>query len=71
MSDYQTISCAAHSIFELAIMHHQLLQVTINGKSQTIQPQGISAKAGKEYLVFLDKEGVQHKLRADYISGLV
>jgi len=33
MSDYQTISCAAHSVFELEIMHHQLLEVTINGKS--------------------------------------
>lgn len=32
MSDYQRISCEAHSVYELAIMRNQSIEVTINGK---------------------------------------
>lgn len=67
MSDYQRISCEVHSVYELAIMRNQSIEVTINGKPQTIQPQDIVSKSGEEFLIFLDKENTQKELRADQI----
>ena len=51
MSNYQTISCEAHSIYELAIMRGQSIQVSIDGDMQIIQPKDILTKAGAEYLI--------------------
>jgi len=44
MSGYQRISCEAHSIYELAIMRNQSMQVNIDGRAQTIQPKDIITK---------------------------
>ncbi len=67
MSDYQRISCEAHSLYELAIMRNQSMQVMIDGKPQTIQPKDIMTKVGMEYLVFIDENDVLQELRADKI----
>jgi len=67
MSDYQRISCEAHSIYELAIMRGQSMQVNIDGKAQTIQPKDIITKKSAEYLIFMDEDNVQQELRADKI----
>lgn len=67
MSDYQRISCEAHSLYELVIMRNQSMQVMIDGKPQTIQPKDIMTKAGIEYLVFIDENDVLQELRADKI----
>jgi transcriptional antiterminator Rof (Rho-off) len=67
MSDYQRISCEAHSIYELAIMRNQSMQVSIDGRTQTIQPKDIITKISAEYLIFMDENNVQQKLRADKI----
>ena len=67
MSDYQRISCEAHSIYELAIMRGQSIQVNIDGRTQTIQPKDIITKISVEYLIFMDENNVQQELRADKI----
>jgi hypothetical protein len=48
-------------------MRNQSIEVTINGKPQTIQPQDIVSKSGEEFLIFLDKEDTRKELRADQI----
>ena len=67
MSDYQRISCETHSIYELAIMRGQSMQVNIDGRTQTIQPKDIITKISAEYLIFMDEDNVQQELRADKI----
>ncbi len=67
MSDYQTISCEAHSMYELAIMRGQSIQVSIDGDMKIIQPKDILTKTGAEYLIFVDENNVQQELRADLI----
>ncbi|MEO1890713.1 MAG: hypothetical protein ABGX45_03385 [Candidatus Thioglobus sp.] len=67
MSDYQRISCETHSIYELAIMRGQSMQVNIDGRTQTIQPKDIITKISVEYLIFMDENNVQQELRADKI----
>ena len=67
MSDYQRISCETHSIYELAIMRNQSMQVNIDGRTQTIQPKDIITKISVEYLIFMDEDNVQQELRADKI----
>jgi len=68
MSDYQRISCETHSIYELAIMRNQSMQVSINGRTQTIQPKDIITKISAEYLIFMDENNVQQELRIDCIN---
>ena len=68
MSDYQRISCEAHSLYELAIMRSQSMQVIIDGNAQTIQPKDIITKPGIEYLVFIDENNALQELRADKIT---
>ena len=67
MSDYQRISCETHSIYELAIMRNQSMQVSIDGRTQTIQPKDIITKISAEYLIFMDENNVQQELRVDKI----
>ena len=52
MSDYQRISCEAHSIYELAIMRGQSISVEIDGKVVGIKPTDIVTKSGAEFVVF-------------------
>lgn len=68
MNDYQRISCEAHSLYELAIMRNQSMQVIIDSNTQTIQPKDIITKAGIEYLVFNDENAVLQELRADMVT---
>ncbi|MBT3195200.1 MAG: hypothetical protein HN338_01850 [Candidatus Ruthia sp.] len=68
MSDYQRISCENHSIYELAIMRNQSIEVTIDGKLKTIQPKDIATKLGEEFLVFIDEHGERQTLRADKVA---
>ena len=68
MRDYQRISCENHSIYELAIMRNQSIEVTIDGKLKTIQPKDIATKLGEEFLVFIDEHGERQTLRADKVA---
>ena len=68
MSDYQRISCETHSIYELAIMRNQSMHVSINGRTQTIQPKDIITKISVEYLIFMDENNVHQELRIDCIN---
>jgi len=68
MSDYQRISFEEHSIYELAIMRGQSIQVNVNGNMQTIQPKDIFTRESTEYLIFVDEKNIQQELRADTIT---
>jgi transcriptional antiterminator Rof (Rho-off) len=67
MSDYQSISCEAHSIYELVIMRGQSIQVSIDGNIQTTQPKDIFTKSSVEYLTFIDENCVLQELRIDCV----
>ena len=64
MSDYQSISCEAHSIYEIAIMRNQSIQVSIDGRDQTIQPKDIVSKSDVKYLIFVGENNIQQELQA-------
>jgi transcriptional antiterminator Rof (Rho-off) len=64
MSDYQSISCEAHSIYEIAIMRNQSIQMSIDGRDQTIQPKDIVSKSDVKYLIFVGENNIQQELRA-------
>ncbi len=67
MSNYQRISCEAHSVYELAIMRGQSIKVIIDGKSRIIQPKDIVTKSGEEFLIFINENGKKQELRADKV----
>jgi len=67
MSDYQRISCEAHSIYELAIMRGQSISVEIDGKVVRIKPTDIATKRGTEFLIFISETGKQYERRADQV----
>lgn len=68
MSDYQRISCEAHSVYELAIMRGQSIKVTIDEKLQMINPKDILTKSGEEFLIFINEQGERQELRADKVT---
>jgi transcriptional antiterminator Rof (Rho-off) len=68
MSDYQSISCEAHSIYELAIMRGQSISVEIDGKVVGIKPTDIVTKRGAEFVTFIDEKGDFQEIRADLVS---
>jgi transcriptional antiterminator Rof (Rho-off) len=70
---YTPISCAAHSEFELLIMHKNHLKLSWSdeqGKSQSsiVLPIDIQTKAGEEYLLVSDEKNNQHSIRLDRIK---
>jgi len=68
MSDYQSISCEEHSIYELAIMRGYSMQVEINGEVVRIKPTDIVTKSGAEFVVFIDEDNKTQEIRADLVS---
>ena len=68
MSDYQSISCGAHSVYELAIMRGQSISVEIDGRVIRIKPTDISTKNGAEFLTFTCKDSKIQKIRADLVD---
>lgn len=67
-NNYTPISCANHSVFELAIMRQQQLKVSIDQTIQTITPKDMLTKSGEEFIVFIDEKSNERKLRADKIT---
>ena len=67
-NNYTPISCANHSVFELAIMRQQQLKVSIDQSVQTITPKDMFTKSGEEFIVFIDENNIQQELRADKIT---
>ncbi|WP_428087437.1 hypothetical protein [Candidatus Thioglobus sp.] len=70
MNDYQRISCADHSTFELAIMRAQSMRVEINAELVSIKPIDLITKKGAEFLVFINQQNQQQTLRVDQVSIL-
>jgi transcriptional antiterminator Rof (Rho-off) len=68
MSEYQRISCEAHSVYELAIMRGQSISVVMDGRVVRIKPTDISTKNGAEFLTFTDKDGKIQEIRADLVD---
>jgi len=73
MSDhYKPISCALHSEYELAIMHHQKLRIQWRITSeqtitQTLKPYDIITSEGSEYLLLHALNEPDIKIRLDKI----
>jgi len=67
VSEYQRISCEAHSVYELAIMRGQSISVEIDGKVVGIKPTDIVTKRGIEFLIFISETGKQYERRADQV----
>ena len=69
MSDYQPISCAAHSELELHIMRRQSLRVRWRGeegeRDAVLLPVDVTAERGAEYLHLRGGEGEVFKIRLD------
>ena len=68
MSEYQRISCEAHSVYELAIMRGQSISVEIDGRVIRIKPTDISTKNGAEFLTFTGEDSKIQEIRADLVS---
>ena len=68
MSEYQRISCEAHSVYELAIMRGQSISVVMDGRVVRIKPTDILTKNGAEFLTFTDKDGKIQEIRADLVD---
>ena len=71
MSDYQPISCAAHSELELHIMHRQRLRLRVNEAGEvhekSVLPVDIGAERGEEFLHVERRDGERLKVRLDAI----
>lgn len=69
MSDYQPISCAAHSELELHIMHRQRLRIRWHEgdvvREESALPIDVAAERGAEFLHLRTDEGGILKLRLD------
>jgi len=72
-NDYQAVSCKTHSEYELAIMRGQQLRVSWQpptGKliTEILRPHDVITHQGAEYLLALDANGVDKKIRLDKIT---
>ena len=68
MSEYQRISCEAHSVYELAIMRGYSMQVEIDGKIVRVKPIDIVTKSGAEFVIFIDEDNKLQEVRVDLVS---
>lgn len=68
MNQYQNISCEDHSIYELAIMRAQSMQVSIDSRIRAIKPIDLMTQKGGEFLIFIDEKGQKQQYRADLIT---
>lgn len=74
MSDYRPISCADHSVLELAAMRRQRLRIRWRDDSgrihaQTLLPVDLVVKDGAEYLLARDSGDIEHRIRLDRIDS--
>ncbi|MDE2234906.1 MAG: transcriptional antiterminator, Rof [Gammaproteobacteria bacterium] len=70
MTDYQPISCALYSQYEIAILHHTPLRVRwrdLDGVTylETLTPEDLETREGEEFLVARNAQGQCRRLRLD------
>lgn len=71
---YNPVDCGLHSEYELAIMHHDTLQLTwhdTNGTTRIdlLQPTDLCTRNGAEFLQATGSDGTIHEIRLDRIRG--
>lgn len=70
--NYQPVSCAVHSEYELAIMHRQKLTLTWQEGDQqltaTVLPLDLVTERHAEFLLAEDQSGQTLRIRLDQIS---
>lgn len=70
-NQYEPISCALYSEFELAIMHRQKIKLVWHEDGQTriatITPLDLNTKNHQEFLIAEDHKGQDLHIRLDYI----
>lgn len=74
MSEYETVSCASHSEYELWIMHGELLRVRWfdeDGLEHTelLRPVDLETRQGDEYLVARTESDQRRRIRLDKIAA--
>lgn len=72
-NQYQPISCALYSEYELAIMHRQLVRLVWQEAGQTriatVKPLDLKTRNHQEFLVAEDQQGQTLSIRLDYICS--
>jgi len=72
MSEYKPVECAAHSLYELAVMKRQMTVVRwqddSGSHSATLLPIDVVTENSEEFLVVVKKEGEEpFRIRLDHI----
>ena len=69
---YKPVSCAAHSEYELVIMHKRKLKISwLNAKGNTVTeevlPTDMITRDHAEYLLVIDQDNTHKEIRLDKI----
>jgi len=69
---YTPIDCSLHSEYELAIMHHDRLQLAWHGADgtthiETLLPTDLCTRNGEEFLEVTCTDGSVREIRLDHI----
>ncbi len=72
--DYKPVSCAAHSEYELAIMHKQKLKISwldesANTRNEEVTPTDMITRDLAEYLLVKTNKNTLVEIRLDKISS--
>ena len=72
-NQYQPISCALYSEYELAIMRHQQIRLVWHEDGQTriatVTPLDLKTKNHQEFLIAKDHQGQALRIRLDFIRS--
>jgi Rho-binding antiterminator len=73
MTDYTPVDCGIHSEYELAIMHHEKLDLGWSDAAgaihlATVLPVDLCTRNSEEFLVVATTEGAQLEIRLDRIT---
>jgi transcriptional antiterminator Rof (Rho-off) len=74
MSDYEVVSCASHSEYELWIMHGEQLRVRWFDEdglehTEVLRPVELETRQGEEYLVARTESNKRRRIRLDKITA--
>jgi transcriptional antiterminator Rof (Rho-off) len=74
MSDYELVSCASHSEYELWIMHGEQLRVRWFDEdglehTEVLRPVDLESRQGEEYLVARTENNQRRRIRLDKIAA--
>lgn len=75
MSDYQPVSCASHSEYEVWILHGERLRVRWHDgdgleRTEILRPLDVETRHGEEYLVARTLDDEPRRIRLDRIASV-